>query len=77
MPKAKPKCPECKIEGIEHIVSEDSEEQNGAGDPWFQVAYCDECGHVYGVFAKVVNSSTSTSLPPVHRTGNPLYPHRS
>lgn len=53
---AKPKCPECGVEGIEHIVSEDSNESSKGGDAWFNVAYCDKCGHIYGVFAKYVNA---------------------
>jgi hypothetical protein len=53
---AKPKCPSCSVEGIEHIVSSDSKEESRSGDPWFNIAYCDQCGHVYGVFAKYVLS---------------------
>ncbi|MGE7112311.1 transcriptional regulator [Lysinibacillus sp. NPDC047702] len=49
---AKPKCPECKIEGLEHIVSEDSTEESEDGQPWFNVAFCNNCGHVYGIFNK-------------------------
>jgi len=49
---AEPKCPECQIEGIEHIVSKDSVERAKDNHAWFQVAYCDGCGHIYGVFAK-------------------------
>ena len=52
--KVKPKCPECNIEGTEHIVSEDSIEQHGSEDPWFNIAYCNNCGHVYGIFNKFI-----------------------
>lgn len=50
-----PKCPECKVQGVEHIVSKDSVAKNGVGDAWFNIAHCNHCGHIYGVFAKVVN----------------------
>ncbi len=50
-----PKCPSCKIIGKSNIVSSKSDSQSGGGDPWFEIAHCAKCGHVYGVFAKVVN----------------------
>lgn len=53
---AEPKCPECKIQGKKYIVSADSVEESKGGDTWFNIAHCSECGHVYGVFAKVVRS---------------------
>jgi uncharacterized Zn finger protein len=49
---AQPKCPDCSVEGAQHIVASDSEEKSRDGKPWFNVAYCDNCGHVYGVFTK-------------------------
>jgi uncharacterized Zn finger protein len=52
MPDPRPKCPDCGIKGIEHITSTPSEKQHGTGNQWFDVAHCDECGHVYGVFVK-------------------------
>ncbi len=55
MAEAKPTCPECGAAGVEHIVSAPSNEESKGGDPWFNIAYCDQCGHVYGVFAKIVN----------------------
>jgi len=51
--KAKPKCPSCSVTGIEHITSTPSVKESKGGDTWFDVAHCDACGHVYGVFAKV------------------------
>lgn len=51
---ADPTCPKCEIEGIEHICSEDSKETAKNKTPWFNVAFCDNCGHIYGVFAKNV-----------------------
>lgn len=40
--------------GVEHIVSVESEEESKGGDAWFEIAHCDRCGYVYGVFPKVV-----------------------
>ena len=57
---AKPKCPSCNVEGIEKIISQDSTEKNGAGDAWFHVVHCSDCGHVYGVFAKRIINGAST-----------------
>lgn len=48
-----PKCPDCKVKGLEYIVSSDSNEESKGGDPWFNIVHCSECGHVYGVFNKV------------------------
>ncbi len=53
-PLNKPKCPDCKVVGNEFIVCEPSEQRSRLNDPWFETAYCSNCGHVYGVFAKVV-----------------------
>jgi len=50
---AEPKCPSCGVQGLDHIVSSDSAEKHRSGDAWFNIAHCDECGHVYGVFNKV------------------------
>jgi hypothetical protein len=64
MAVAGPKCPSCGTVGIDHIVSEESAQQAEGGDPWFEVAFCDTCGHIYGVFAKVVlwRSTTTPAL---------------
>jgi len=59
---AEPMCPECKIEGVQNIASADSADQSKGGDPWFQIAYCKECGHVYGVFAKIINGPTPSGF---------------
>lgn len=53
-----PKCPSYGCEGLDHIVSEGSAEKSRGGDNWFNIAFCDQCGHVYGIFAKVVHSPT-------------------
>lgn len=49
---AEPKCPDCNATGIEKIVSKPSKEKSRENSPWFFVAFCDECGHVYGIFPK-------------------------
>lgn len=51
---ANPKCPECGVEGMEKIACQDSLEKSAVGDERFNVVYCVECGHVYGVLAKHV-----------------------
>ena len=64
--KSGPKCSKCGIEGIVYIASEDSTEQSKGGDTWFNVAYCNQCGHIHGIFNKVVNSP-SVTLPTIPR----------
>ena len=63
-----PTCPECRIEGPEHIVSVDSADQTQGGEPWFHIVYCDACGRIYGVFARHVLSTDVTAraqpIPP-------------
>lgn len=58
---AQPKCPECGIQGVQHIVSRESVERSRNRQPWFLVVHCDGCGHVYNVIAKHVFSQT---VPP-------------
>lgn len=53
--KTGPKCPQCEIVGIEYITYEDSTEESGGGDAWFNVAHCNQCGHIHGIFNKVSN----------------------
>lgn len=50
-----PICPVCQIEGIEYIISKESIEKSRIDEAWFDVVYCSNCGHIYGVFAKTVN----------------------
>lgn len=61
---ADPKCPSCDIEGIDHIVSGSSKEEDTDGNEWFNVVYCDNCGYVYGVFTKYL-TVYQTPTPPV------------
>ncbi|MDD2576612.1 MAG: hypothetical protein PHV76_03830 [Bacteroidales bacterium] len=51
--KAKPKCPQCNIEGVEYISSVDSIEKSNSDESWFNVAFCNQCGYVYGIFNKI------------------------
>jgi curved DNA-binding protein CbpA len=48
-----PKCPECSAVGTDHIVSRKAGTAAGRGKQFvlspFQVIFCSECGHVYGV----------------------------
>lgn len=60
---AEPKCPDCKIQGAKYITCCETEVQSRGGEPWFEVAHCSQCGHVYGVFAKIVKSPTTPSIP--------------
>ena len=53
---AEPHCPECKIEGMSHIISKESDTRSNSGTPWFEVVYCDACGHVYNAIIKHVLS---------------------
>ena len=57
---AQPVCPECKTNGIEHIISTRSVQNSRNSDPWFFVIHCDRCGHVYNVIAKHVFSQVDT-----------------
>ncbi len=60
---AQPVCPSCNKRGIEHIVSTPSYEKSRRGEPWFFVAHCDACGHVYNVFARhVIAQGTGPTL---------------
>lgn len=62
---AEPKCPDCGAQGTKKIVSKESNGKNGAGDAWFHIVHCDDCGHVYGVFAKHVITNTGVRMPPM------------
>ena len=60
-----PKCPECSTGGKRHIVAEESDLESKDGDPWFEIVYCDQCGHVYGVFPKLVLARNVPSIPKI------------
>ena len=49
---ADPKCPECAISGVEHIISKDSVEKAKTRQPWFVIIHCSNCGYVYNTIAK-------------------------
>ncbi len=59
---ADPKCPACSASGIDKIVSTPSKEKSRENTPWFFVAHCDDCGHVYGVFTKHVFGRSGPQL---------------
>lgn len=61
MSAAEPHCPECKIEGIAHVVSKESVERSRTKEPWFIIVHCDGCGHIYGVFAKHTFSQSAAT----------------
>ena len=68
---ADPKCPDCGAEGLDHIRSEDSSQHSQGGDAWFNIAFCDGCGHVYGVFAKhVLSHNVPLQIPPIKLPSN-------
>lgn len=57
---ADPKCPDCGIQGISNIVSQESVERAKSRQPWFVVVHCKSCGHVYNVVAKHVFSQPTS-----------------
>lgn len=60
---SEPVCPACQTRGLEHIISRASQEKSRRGEPWFYVAFCDQCGHVYNVFARhVIAQGTGPTL---------------
>lgn len=61
---AEPKCPDCSVQGIDYIVTVGSKQEFPDEKPYFNVAHCNNCGHVYGVFAKHVFSYSSNPQPP-------------
>lgn len=61
--KAEPKCPDCKIQGAKFITCCETDAQSRGGEPWFEVVHCSQCGHVYGVFAKIVHEPKRTPIP--------------
>jgi len=48
-----PRCPQCSAIGMNHVISRKSSSGPARGKQFiaspFQVIFCDECGHVYGV----------------------------
>jgi curved DNA-binding protein CbpA len=51
--QAEPECPKCSVVGMDHVISRKSGSGMGRGKQFitspFQVIFCDQCGHVYGV----------------------------
>jgi len=54
--QAEPRCPDCGIAGMEHIISRQSQRRSRSRHPLFVVVHCAGCGHVYDVVAKHVFS---------------------
>jgi curved DNA-binding protein CbpA len=48
-----PECPKCSVVGMDHVISRKSGSGMGRGKQFitspFQVIFCDQCGHVYGI----------------------------
>ncbi len=48
-----PQCPTCSAVGMDHVISRKSGSVTGRGKQFisspFQVIFCDQCGHVYGI----------------------------
>jgi DnaJ-class molecular chaperone len=48
-----PRCPKCLTTGIGHVISRKANGASGRGKQFilspFQIIFCDQCGHVYGV----------------------------
>lgn len=58
-----PVCPQCGARGVDQIVSTPSKEKSRRGEPWFFVAHCSQCGHIYNVFARhVIAQGTGPTL---------------
>jgi hypothetical protein len=51
------------VEGVDKIVSTQSLDESMTGTPWFDIVFCDDCGHIYGVFAKNVYSHNMPPMP--------------
>jgi len=47
---SEPKCPDCGVKGTRNIVTLPSEQKAPGGMARFEIAFCAECGHIYGVY---------------------------
>lgn len=59
---AEPKCPACNTHGMDKIASKPSNQVGRDNTPWYYVAHCEDCGHVYGVFTKHVYGRSGPQL---------------
>jgi hypothetical protein len=48
---AEPKCPSCEAQGIGKIALKQTERRAKDDKVCLTVAFCEDCGHIYGVFA--------------------------
>jgi len=46
-----PKCPDCAAVGAKHVINTETTDESRSGDSSFNIAYCDQCGRIHGVFA--------------------------
>ncbi len=63
-----PKCPKCEVSGRDHMKDQESLQKSKGGNAWFEIVYCGNCGHVYGVFPKhvlTIDVTPSTPMPSV------------
>ena len=51
---AEPKCPSCQVEGKKYIVNMASDQKAPGGLARYEIIYCGECGHVYGVYPNFI-----------------------
>jgi hypothetical protein len=49
---AEPKCPSCEAQGIGKIALKETERPTKDDKVCLTVAFCEDCGHIYGVFAR-------------------------
>jgi hypothetical protein len=57
-----PKCPECTTSGIDNFAATPSKQVARDNTPWYYVAHCASCGHVYGIFTKHVYGRSGPQL---------------
>ena len=52
---AEPECPECAAQGVDNITSKLTPPGGEYPNPMldiYKVIFCNQCGHIYGVFPK-------------------------
>ena len=55
-----PVCPSCQVKGKDHMANTGSTQKAPGGLSRFDIIHCDQCGHVYGVFANFILSSATS-----------------
>ncbi len=51
---AEPKCPSCQAIGKKHIATVGSDQKAPGGMSRYEIVFCMECGHIYGVFPNYI-----------------------